>query len=284
MIIGSPSRYFTNWYFYYPEHLHRYPNLGNTYINHYYGRRRTAGGNSSIVDSWVRERRGYFPKDFATDRSRRPEVIRQVAQLDIDARIQFGRKPVSRDARDQYFGKNVSKYPSLDGTRKPKRVERQNDIPESMPQPEKQPAVRIIRPAQVLGADPASIMARRANRSDAERGAAQQPGTRRLRPSEETDVNPRSTVPSPVPKSDFVPVPTRQRVQIDRRATPPPAYNFNRMNKAQEYQRNIWEQAQPSARPQPPPRPVQQAQPAPRPQVQQPVRQAPAPRNRSRDK
>ena len=40
VIIGPPSRYFTNWYFYYPEHLRRYPHLGDGYMDHYYGRQR----------------------------------------------------------------------------------------------------------------------------------------------------------------------------------------------------------------------------------------------------
>lgn len=212
-----------------------------------------------------------------------------MAQLDIDAQKQSGGKPVSQEARDQYFGKNVSKYPSLNAEQKPHVEEKQNDVMVGVSPPVKQPAVRIIKPAPVLGTEPAQLTARPASKSDAGQKPAEQPAAKTVRPAQETDMNPSSTVPSPAPKSDVSPQRVReQRVQIDRpvpapvatsRPTPAPAYNFSRMNNAQEYQRNIWEQAQPTVRARP-----QQPQSAPRPQAQQPVRQAPVPQNRPKDK
>ncbi|MFI5252043.1 MAG: hypothetical protein ACHQQQ_06385 [Bacteroidota bacterium] len=206
--IGSPSSYFTNWYFYAPEHWHRYPNLANAYVNHYYGSRRSVGSNTIIVHDWVRQNRNYLPKDFINNNSKRIEVIRQVGQLNIDARKQKGDRPVSPTVRDQYFQNNVSRYPSLNNDQRTKVVGEDNrrNIPDIIQPPVKQPPVRIARLVQ-------------------------------------------------------------QPVMNPGRTPAPPAYNFNRINKAAEYHRTVWEQTQPTVRPQP--------QPVPRPQVRQPVSQEP---------
>jgi hypothetical protein len=218
VIIGSPSSYFTNWYFYYPEHWHRYPNLCNAYIDHYYGPRRVTGRNAVLVHTWVRDNRNYLPKDFIGNSSRRTEVIREVGQLNMDARKQEGGKPVAPAVRDQYFRNNISRYPSLNADQKTRldTGDRQRDVPVAIPQPVKQPPVRIARPMQ--------------------------PPARIVQPVRPPALNP-------------------------RRAPTPPAYRFKEINRAQEYQRNVWEQSQPAVRPQP--------QPARRPEPQQPVRQEP---------
>ncbi len=305
VIIGSPSHYFTNWYFYYPEHYRHYPRLANTYINHYYGRRRTAGGNSSIVHNWVRERKEYLPKDFITNKPKRIEVIKQVGQLDVDVQDQTGGKRVSLTARNQYFEKNVSKYPSLDANPKPKVEEKQRAISDDIQRPEKQPAVRIMKPAQALDIDSRQGTVRPAYRPDAAQEPVKQPPIKIVRPAQEPDADVRET-PRPAYRPDAAPQPAKQQpARIDqepvtnpRQPAAPPAYNFNKIQNAQEYQRNVWEQTQPTVRPQPQPAPrpqvqqvrpaprpeVEQARPAPRPQVQQPARPAPANKpNRSKD-
>ena len=74
--------------------------------------------------------------------------------------------------------------------------------------------------------------------------------------------------------------PQQQPVQTPRQSQTPRSNNFNNVNKAQEYHRNTWEQAQPTQRPQ-----QQYQQQAPRPQQQQsaprPQQSAPAPRQSS---
>lgn len=230
VIIGPPSYYFTNWYFYHPEHWYHYPNLSNAYINHYYGSRRSAGASTIIVHNWVRDNRNYLPKDFINNNSKRTEVIRQVGQLNMDAQKQKGGKPVSPAVRDQYFKNNRSKYPSLNAEQKTRmqREDQQHNIPDAIQPPAEQPPVRIAK-------------------------LVQQPAT-----------NPRQTsAPPPV----RVAKPVQQPVTNPRQTSAPPAHNFNNINKAQEYHRNVWEQTQPTVRPQP--------QSAPRPQAQQPVRQEP---------
>ncbi len=297
VIIGSPSRYFTNWYFYYPEHWRHYPHLCNTYINHYYGRRRTSGGNSSIVHNWVRERKDYLPKDFITNKPKRIEVIKQVAQLDIDVQGQAGGKPVSLTSRNQYLEKNVSRYPSLDAEQIPKVEEKRRAMRDDIDPPEKQPAVRIIKPAPVLDTESKQITVRPPHRSDAVQDPEKQPSVKIIRPAQQPDADVRET-PRPVYRPDTAPQPAKQSpARIDmplqeavpnpRQPAAAPQYKFNKIQDAHEYQRNIWEQTQPTVRPQPQPAPrrdVEQARPAPRPQAPQPAKPAPVNRpNRSKE-
>ena len=155
VMIGYPSYYFTNWYFYYPEHWQHYPHLGNSYVNHYYGPRRTAGGNSHIVHNWVRDNKNYLPKDFIANKQNRADAIKQVGQLHLDAQKGNGVKPVSPAVRDQYFQSHATKYPGLNTAYKPevKNEVRQN-IPDIRQEPVKQPPVRINKPEQQPAANP----------------------------------------------------------------------------------------------------------------------------------
>jgi hypothetical protein len=246
VIIGSPSHYFTDWYFYSPKHWHRYPNLCDAYIDHYYGPRRSVSGSSIIVHTWVRNNRNYLPNDFITNHSKRTAVIRQVGQLSMDAQKQKGGRPVSPGVRDEYFQKNKSKYPSLNAGQRT-RMQRGNQepaIPDVIRQPVRQPHVRIAP-------------------------LVQQPATNPRQPS--------------APPAGRIPNPVQQPVTNPRPPSAPRSYNFNNINKAQEYHRNVWEQTQPAVQPQPQQAPRPQAQPtvrpqpqqAPRPQAQQPVKQEP---------
>ena len=262
VIIGSPSRYFTNWYFYSPEHLHRYPHLGDRYIDHYYGPHRAGGGNAGIVHGWVHEHRDYLPPDFTTNRTRRPEIIKQVGQLDAGAQKQNGGRPITPAIRDKYIRDNSSKFPSLN-TEPRKRTEideRQPVMPSVIERPTKQPPIRITMPVHEVVTNPREPAVRPGDGHVSMPEPAKQQPIRVVNPSPEPTVRPRP-------------------------ATSSPGYNFNTIHKAQEYQRNVWEQAQPTAHPQPQPAPrPQMSQPQPHPQMQQPVRQAPAPANRSRQK
>jgi len=218
VMIGCPSYYFTNWYFYYPEHWHHYPHLCNSYINHYYGHRGSYGAHSAVVHNWVRDNKNYLPKDFIANKQNRADAIKQVGQLHVDAQKGQGGKPISPAVRDQYFQSHATKYPGLNTAYKPEvKNEVKQNMQEIRPEPVKQPSVRIPKQEQ------------------------------------QPTANPRQTQ---TPRND----------------------NFNNINKAQEYHRNTWEQAQPTVRPQ-----QQYQQPAPRPQQQQqPMRQqAPAPRQSS---
>jgi hypothetical protein len=223
VIIGSPSHYFTNWYFYYPEHWRRYPNLCNTYINHYYGPRRSVGGNTIIVHHWVRDNRNYLPKDFISNNSKRPQVIRQVGQLNIDVQKQKKGEPVSPAVRDQYFQNNRSKYPYLNAEKKPsmEREDQQRSTPVAIQKPAKQPPVRIGKLVQRPVANP-----------------------------KQTSAPPPVKVAEPVP----------QPVTNPRQTSAPPAYNFGKANRAQEYHRDGWERTQPTVRPQPQSAPRTQTQ------------------------
>ncbi|MGA7162054.1 MAG: hypothetical protein WBZ48_13715 [Bacteroidota bacterium] len=267
VVIGSPSRYFTNWYFYYPEHLHRYPNLANGYIDHYGGRQRSGSGNSVIVHAWIREHRDYLPKDFVANRRERPEVIRQAGRLDVDVQKQAGGKQVTPALRDDYLRRNTSKFPSLNNEprkRTPIDEGRQN-TPNVIEPPARQPAIRITMPVHEAVTNPREPATRPIDEHNFKPEPAKQQPIRIVKPAPQTTFTPRQPATSP-------------------------GYNFNTIHKAQEYQRNVWEETQPTVRPQPQPaapRPQmaqprpQMAQPRPQPQ---PVRQSPGPVNRSKQK
>jgi len=145
VVIGMPSYYFTNWYFYYPEHWHRYPHLGDHYINHYYGHRDSHTGNSYVVHRWVDDNRNYLPQDFVQNKSKRAETIRQVGQMHVDAEKKIGGRNVSPEQRNEYFQKNVSKYPELNKTQAPSKSAEKKETNHDYykEQPTKQPPVKI---------------------------------------------------------------------------------------------------------------------------------------------
>jgi len=270
VIIGPPSRYFTDWYFYSPEHLHRYPHLGDGYVDHYYGRPRP-GANSGIVHAWVHDHKRYLPNDFVTNRDRRPEIIRQVGILDVDVRKQNGGRPITPEIQDKYIRENSSKFPALNSEpRKRTEVEvREPILPSIIERPTKQPPIRISMPIQQVQMD--------------QRQPSARPGDQRISVPEPSKPQPIRTVNPPTTEPVFKPRP----------ATSSPGYNFNTIHNAQEYQRNVWEQTQPTVRPQPQPAPRVQPQPVQRPQVsqpqprqqmQQPARPAPSSGGRTRDK
>ena len=150
---GHPSYYFTNWYFYNPEHIHHYPHLCNTYIDHYYGPHRHVGGSDVIVRNWVRENKPYLPKDFTSNKSNRVEAIKQVGQLNMDARKEQGGKTISPAQREQYFQKNNTKYPSLNANHEP--IKENEGGQQNINVPEKQPPARIPKQSPQTTVNPA---------------------------------------------------------------------------------------------------------------------------------
>jgi hypothetical protein len=160
VFIGYPSYYFTNWYFYNPEHMHHYPYLCNSYVNYYYGHgaghRGMADANTVIVHHWVKDNKPYLPKDFTTNSTNRVEVIKQVGQLNDEVRKEQNGKAVTPAIRDQYLQKNASKFPALNATPQPKTIvdNKQQNVPEVIQQPAKQPAVNIPKSVQKSNVSP----------------------------------------------------------------------------------------------------------------------------------
>jgi hypothetical protein len=256
VVIGPPSRYFTNWYFYSPEHIRRYPHLADGYIDHYGEGRRSAGGNSAIVHQWVHDHRDYLPPDFATNRPRRTEVIRQVGALDVDAQKQNGGRQLTPAVRDQYLHNNTAKFPSLNTEPRKRTLPEEPSAPSVIQEPTRQPSIRISVPDQPRVTD--------------SKETNEPPVTgERMRPQPSTQQPVR--VATPVPTPAFTP----------RQPSSSPGINFNTIHNAQEYQRNIWEQTAPRPEQQAPRQQVSQ----PQPRTQQPVRQAPVSQpTRTRDK
>ena len=274
VIIGPPSRYFTRWYYYRPNHLRRYPHLCDLYVGHYFGRRRIAGENSTIVRGWVRERRDYLPKDFSTNKKDRIELIKQIAQLDIDVQNHSGGKPGPSIDRVAYLEQNPTVYPALTIPKNPVLDESRPTIQDPiLLKPEKQPTVRIFKPLPALDLEPKRTPERLAT-PDVEQRPVFQPSPKNVNAADNPDANKTETQrPSYRPAPSVQP--SRPRPAVIDKEPATPTYNFNRVQNAQEYQRNIWEQTQPAPRPQvqqvPRPAQVDRPQPAPPPRVQQPA-------------
>ena len=111
---GFPSFYFTNWYFCYPNHWHRYPHLGSAYINHYYGQHRLNTMSRQVVHNWVHANRSYLPKDFIHNDASRVAALKQYGELNAKVANKDG--TINTKARDAEFNKNPAKYAALNPT------------------------------------------------------------------------------------------------------------------------------------------------------------------------
>lgn len=113
IVFGCPSFYFTNWYFWYPHHWHRYPWLGCAYIHHYYGPHRLNTLSRQVVHNWVHANRNYLPADFIRGNSNtvRAEAFRQYGELNEKVANKDG--TINTKARDAEFAKNPAKYNAL---------------------------------------------------------------------------------------------------------------------------------------------------------------------------
>jgi hypothetical protein len=247
VIIGYPSYYFTNWYFYYPEHWHHYPHLGNSYINHYYGYghdndhghdgdhghgHRRIDGNDLIVQHWVKDNEAYLPKDFLTNSSNRPDVIKQIGQLNEDVQNEHKGETIAPAAKNQYFQKNSIKYPALSSNPQIKTVDenKSETTPEVIQQPIKQPPVKITQAVKT------------------------------------STVTPKQNTVTPKQNTNTV-TPKQQNTTYPKQYSTPSTNNFDNMNKAQEYHKEVWEETQPTVQP--------QYQSVPKTQQQEPMKQTP---------
>ncbi len=148
IVFGLPSFYFTNWFFYYPDHYHHYPRLGSAYIGHYYGGHRTVfSSNALVVHNWVHNNRAYLPADFRTNPSNRVEAIREAGQMNSELMGPMRTKTVSDAARVDYLQKNNARYPVLNPNPQVPKVEEGRRVPNIMQEPQKQPAVPVHRTA-----------------------------------------------------------------------------------------------------------------------------------------
>jgi hypothetical protein len=146
IVFGCPSFYFTNWYFWHPNHWNRYPHLGSAYIHNYYSPRRSYSMSRLVVHNWVQENRKYLPAGFIKNEAGRPEAIRQIGQLSQQSMDKNGR--VNMEARDQNFSNNKSRYSALNDNPTQPKVEEEKQIPDVRQGYTRQPVVNPPRVQQ----------------------------------------------------------------------------------------------------------------------------------------
>jgi hypothetical protein len=146
VVFGCPSFYFTNWYFWHPNHWSRYPHLGSAYIHNYYAPRRSYSMSRLVVHNWVQENRKYLPSGFIKNEANRPEAIRQIGQLSQQSMDKGGK--VNTEARDQNFVNNKSRYSALNDNPAQPKVEEEKQIPDVRQGYTRQPVVNPPRVQQ----------------------------------------------------------------------------------------------------------------------------------------
>ncbi len=139
VVFGFPSYYFTNWYFWGPQHWHRYPHLGSAYIQHYYGPHRLNTLSREVVHNWVQANRKYLPAHFVHSDATRVAAIRELGELNEKVMNKNG--VVNPQTRDAYLAKNIDKYSLLNSPKATPTVPEEQQVPDVRQPYTRQPAV-----------------------------------------------------------------------------------------------------------------------------------------------
>ena len=257
VFFGLPSEYFMEWFFYYPEHCSRYPELSNHYYD-YYDRHHESINNNSIshsVSDWRNRNKDIVNNNWDRDNSNRTQLFKEYGQMETNRQKYNIKNPQHQIEQSEYLQKKKGKYPMLSTNVPEKQLIQRNSetkyVQENVPEPVRKPAVIIPDRYKAAGNDQVN----------------KQPGQNRQNNNvniQNSNVNKQQTVQAnPSLKS---PVPQK------------PAENSNQIRNALQYQENTWKQIQPQ------PQSVQQSRPqnnAPAAgqqvnrRVEQPVKQSP---------
>jgi hypothetical protein len=113
IVIDLPSFYFTNWYFYFPQHHHRYPHLSSHFVNHYYGHRSSSNSVTVGVENWRSRNREIVDNDWLEAAGQQPERFREFGQFE-EARQKYNRSHAENPmTQREYLDKNQRKFKSL---------------------------------------------------------------------------------------------------------------------------------------------------------------------------
>lgn len=111
---GTPSFYFTNWYFYNPHHHYYYPHLTNRFVNHAYYGPRTHNSNIRVsVNNWQRNNRAVITDEWLGTGNRRVERIKEFGRFE-SARQTYNRENPNRKVdQGTYLRNNSPRYERL---------------------------------------------------------------------------------------------------------------------------------------------------------------------------
>jgi hypothetical protein len=113
VFFGMPSYYFMNWYFYNPEHCHRYPHFGDHCYGYYTGHRggRYSNPVSRGVNDWRRRNKDVVTKDWDNDKAGRAQRFKEYGQMETERTKYNKANPGHPMERKDYLSKNQNQYP-----------------------------------------------------------------------------------------------------------------------------------------------------------------------------
>ena len=143
VVVGFPSYYVTNWYFYHPHHWYHHPHLTSHFVDYYYGHRRSTGSIVAGVDNWIEDHQPVLGNDRLATREGRVDRIRDLGKME-EARANYNRRnPAKAMTQKEYLDKNARRYPNLSKATPPSskgdKVERTD---RAVPRPD----VKVDRP------------------------------------------------------------------------------------------------------------------------------------------
>jgi hypothetical protein len=226
VFFGLPSEYFMEWYFYYPEHFSKYPELASHYYD-YYDRHRESMNNNSIshsVNDWRNRNKDIVTDNWDRNNSNRTQMFKEYGQMETNRQKYNTRNPQRQIEQSEYLQKKQNKYPLLTSNVPEKQLIQRNserkNIQGNVPEPIKKPAVTIpdrYRAPVNDQINKQAVQNRQNNNSNVQNG----------------NINNQQTVQAnPQLKS---PNPTRQ------------TENSNQIRNAQQYQQNTWKQMRPQS-------------------------------------
>jgi hypothetical protein len=226
VFFGLPSEYFMEWYFYYPEHFSKYPELASHYYD-YYDMHRESMNNNSIshsVNDWRNRNKDIVTDNWDRNNSNRTQMFKEYGQMETNRQKYNTRNPQRQIEQSEYLQKKQNKYPLLTSNVPEKQLIQRNserkNIQGNVPEPIKKPAVTIpdrYRAPVNDQINKQAVQNRQNNNSNVQNG----------------NINNQQTVQAnPQLKS---PNPTRQ------------TENSNQIRNAQQYQQNTWKQMRPQS-------------------------------------
>ena len=138
-----------DWYFYYPEHFNRYPELSNHYYN-YYNKHHGSINNNSIsrsVNNWRNRNKEIVNADWDKDNVNRAQRFKQFGQMEMANQKYNTKHPQKQLDQDEFIQKKQRKYSTLSVDKSIKPVVQNNpsskNVQANIPEPVKRPEVVI---------------------------------------------------------------------------------------------------------------------------------------------
>ncbi|MCB0596860.1 MAG: hypothetical protein H6557_22125 [Lewinellaceae bacterium] len=280
VILHLPSYYFTNWYFYHPNHHYRYPHLSAHFVRHYQHHPRSGGSITTSVTGWRNNNREVITRNWIEDDNRLVERFREYGRFESERETYNRNNPTRALSQQEYLEKNANRYTELE-----KRVKQDREIyqePAYAPRdkaPVREPEIRQPNiPKQEPRVEPKAPEPARQPRTKAEpRETVKQPNTR-VEPKERVE-------PAPPPRQE--PQKREQATTPERKPTPktepPQTREIPKVEQGRDYHKNRWEEPKPAPQPRTAPPPAQRREvtkPEPAPQKREATRPQPAPQKR----